>query len=81
MQVSPYIASSKRPPPRYEHSVALVGSQMYLIGGNCGEREEGRSCVRVMGVALCSQPCSRPEGAGRAAPVLSMSRLTGVSCK
>ena len=36
VQVSPYISSNKRPPPRYEHAVALVGSQMILIGGSCG---------------------------------------------
>lgn len=34
--VSPYISSDKRPPPRYEHATALVGSELYIIGGNYG---------------------------------------------
>ena len=25
----------KRPPPRYEHAVAVIGSSMYMVGGNC----------------------------------------------
>jgi len=36
--VSPYIASDRRPPPRYEQAVALVGNSLYVIGGNCGGR-------------------------------------------
>ncbi|KAI7839120.1 hypothetical protein COHA_007124 [Chlorella ohadii] len=36
--VSPYISSDKRPPPRYEHATALVGSELYIIGGNYGGR-------------------------------------------
>ncbi|KAK2079446.1 hypothetical protein QBZ16_003138 [Prototheca wickerhamii] len=31
--VSPFIASSRRPPPRYEHAVALLGSKMVVLGG------------------------------------------------
>lgn len=34
--VSPYISSDKRPPPRYEHATALVGSELFIIGGNYG---------------------------------------------
>lgn len=36
--VSPYIASDRRPPPRYEQAMALVGNHLYIIGGNCGGR-------------------------------------------
>ncbi|PRW20510.1 acyl- -binding domain-containing 4 [Chlorella sorokiniana] len=36
--VSPYISSDKRPPPRYEHATALVGSELFIIGGNYGGR-------------------------------------------
>jgi hypothetical protein len=36
--VSPYILSEKKPPPRYEHAVALVNSQIFVSGGNCGGR-------------------------------------------
>lgn len=36
--VSPYITSDKKPPPRYEHAVALLNNQIYVIGGNCGGR-------------------------------------------
>ena len=28
---------AKRPPPRYEHAVALVRRTLYIVGGNCGE--------------------------------------------
>ena len=28
-------AGPKRPPPRYEHAVAVIGSSMYMVGGNC----------------------------------------------
>ncbi|KAK9844326.1 hypothetical protein WJX74_000823 [Apatococcus lobatus] len=28
----------KRPPPRYEHAVAVIGSSMYMVGGNCSGR-------------------------------------------
>ena len=34
--VSPYISSDKRPPPRYEHATALIGSELYVVGGNYG---------------------------------------------
>lgn len=27
--------SGKRPPPRYEHAVASLGSSMFVVGGNC----------------------------------------------
>ena len=27
--------SPKRPPPRYEHAVAVISSSMYMVGGNC----------------------------------------------
>lgn len=36
--VCPYIASAKKPPPRYEHAVALVGNRMIVAGGNYGGR-------------------------------------------
>ncbi|KAL4424739.1 hypothetical protein ABPG77_000082 [Micractinium sp. CCAP 211/92] len=36
--VSPYISSDKRPPPRYEHATALIGSELFVIGGNYGGR-------------------------------------------
>ncbi len=36
--VSPYIASDRRPPPRYEQSMALIGNYLYVVGGNCGGR-------------------------------------------
>ncbi|PSC67948.1 acyl-binding domain-containing 4-like isoform X1 isoform A [Micractinium conductrix] len=36
--VSPYISSDKRPPPRYEHATALIGSELYVVGGNYGGR-------------------------------------------
>ena len=36
--VSPYIASDRRPPPRYEQAMALVGTEVFIIGGNCGGR-------------------------------------------
>ena len=29
-------SSSKRPPPRYEHAAAIVGRQLFIVGGNCG---------------------------------------------
>lgn len=36
--VSPYIDDSQRPTARYEHSVALVGNLVFLIGGNYAGR-------------------------------------------
>lgn len=36
--VSPYIDDAHRPAPRYEHSVALVGNLVFLIGGNYAGR-------------------------------------------
>jgi hypothetical protein len=36
--VSPYIASDRRPPPRYEQSMTLIGNYLYVVGGNCGGR-------------------------------------------
>jgi len=36
--VSPYIDDSHRPTPRYEHSMALMGSKAYLVGGNYAGR-------------------------------------------
>ena len=36
--VSPYIDDAQRPTPRYEHSMALLGSKAYLIGGNYAGR-------------------------------------------
>jgi len=36
--VSPYIASDRRPPPRFEQSMALIGNYLYVVGGNCGGR-------------------------------------------
>lgn len=36
--VSPYIDDSHRPTPRYEHSMALIGSKAYLVGGNYAGR-------------------------------------------
>jgi hypothetical protein len=34
--VSPYISSDKRPPPRYEHATAIIGSELFIVGGNYG---------------------------------------------
>lgn len=39
--VSPYIASERRPPPRYEQAMALVGTHLYVMGGNWGGRYLG----------------------------------------
>lgn len=36
--VSPYISSDRRPPPRYEQALCVVGNALYVIGGNCGGR-------------------------------------------
>lgn len=36
--VSPYISDDQRPPPRYEHSTALVGNLLFLVGGNYAGR-------------------------------------------
>lgn len=36
--VSPYIADDSRPPPRYEHSTALLGNLLFLVGGNYAGR-------------------------------------------
>ncbi len=33
---APYVEGPKRPPPRYEHASAVVGSQLFVFGGNCG---------------------------------------------
>lgn len=33
---SPYVEGPKRPPPRYEHAVAAIGPDLYVVGGNCG---------------------------------------------
>ncbi len=33
---APYVEGPKRPPPRYEHASAVIGSQLYIFGGNCG---------------------------------------------
>lgn len=33
---APYVEGPKRPPPRYEHASAAIGSQLYIFGGNCG---------------------------------------------
>lgn len=36
--VSPYIDETRRPAPRYEHSAALVGNLLFLMGGNYAGR-------------------------------------------
>ena len=33
---APYTEGPKRPPPRYEHASAVIGSQLFVFGGNCG---------------------------------------------
>ena len=33
---SPFVEGPKRPPPRYEHAVAAIGPNLYVVGGNCG---------------------------------------------
>lgn len=39
--VSPYIASERRPPPRYEQSLALAGNIIYMVGGSTAGRHLG----------------------------------------
>ena len=36
--VSPYIASKRQPPPRYEQAVALCGNLIYIVGGSAAGR-------------------------------------------
>lgn len=31
---TPYFPEDKKPFPRYEHGVAVIGAKMYIIGGN-----------------------------------------------
>ena len=33
---TPYLSNSSKPLPRYEHGVAFVEDEMFIIGGNCG---------------------------------------------
>lgn len=77
--VSPYIASDRRPPPRYEHATALVGSQLFVVGGNCKGRYLADSwalnlenltwtCVAAAGKARAGAGAGAGEAAGGAAP-------------
>lgn len=34
---TPYLSDAAKPLPRYEHGVAYVNEEMFVIGGNCGE--------------------------------------------
>ena len=43
---APYVEGPKRPPPRYEHASAVIGSQLFVFGGNCGG-----SCACFLGYA------------------------------
>lgn len=60
--VSPYISSDKRPPPRYEHATALIGSELFVIGGNYGG-----ACGAALHAAASSwcPPSGRLQADGR----------------
>jgi len=35
---TPYLSNTSKPLPRYEHGIAFVEDEMFVIGGNCGGR-------------------------------------------
>lgn len=44
---APAVGGVRRPGARYEHAVARLGGHMFVVGGNCGEEEDGRpACFR-----------------------------------
>ena len=43
----------KRPPPRYEHAVATIGSSMYMVGGNCS------AFLPCFALVCMSETCNR----------------------
>lgn len=59
--VSPYISSDKRPPPRYEHAAAIIGAELFVVGGNYGALPRWRyrpltflsSCCLLRALACC----------------------------
>jgi acyl-CoA-binding protein/N-acetylneuraminic acid mutarotase len=74
--VSPYIENSQRPTPRYEHSVAVLGSKAYLMGGNYAGRYmsdtwmldlESLSWSVVCSSSESPDSCAIPPSAGHAA--------------
>lgn len=83
--VSPYIDDSHRPTPRYEHSMALMGSKAYLVGGNyagryisdtwCLDLEKLAWSQVVSGSGGEGQGTVPPPSAGHAAVVYNASLL------
>jgi hypothetical protein len=76
--VSPYISSDKRPPPRYEHAAAMVGSELFIIGGNYGA--QGGEWVGGWGGGVAGKlsRCSRPLWP---VPLLNHPAVAGKRCK
>lgn len=88
--VSPYISSDKRPPPRYEHATALIGAELFVVGGNYGARAgwlawrhwPGGCCWGWSFICGCMLACcwlDHPRGAARC-KVLKLLRHPPTSC-
>ncbi|GAQ79092.1 Acyl CoA Binding Protein [Klebsormidium nitens] len=61
--ISPFV-SGRRPPPRYQHEVAVVGDQLFVVGGNSG----GRYLNDLWVLSLENFTWSRVEQIGPAPP-------------
>jgi len=86
--VSPFIASDHRPPPRYEQALALVGNQLYVIGGNCGGRYlgdtwalnlENLAWTCISGSRKAAAKAAQQGDSGEAAPLLDAPALPPVA--
>ena len=66
------LGGAKRPPPRYEHAVALVRRTLYVVGGNCGE---GLLCLaaRPTDERCVGREAVTPEDRAKACPIPRMS--------
>lgn len=79
--VSPYISSDKRPPPRYEHATALIGSELFVIGGNYGGWLGGWCGVVLAGLACVVWELQRCSfGRTGAATLFAWARITTWTC-
>lgn len=65
---SPWVVAEKHPHPRFEHTCCLIGSTMYLFGGNTGEPANS-TCPEAPQhalEALSRTAAARAHAAGRA---------------
>lgn len=50
---TPCVAGEKHPHPRFEHSSCLIGSTMYVFGGNTGAPRAPQYLVSAVQVHMC----------------------------